>query len=185
MAEEEPKGRSPQEGEPAGEAQKKEDVPAAKRPTTEEKKAEPSPPQELIKADIGKRALAAIVDIVISYVIGLIPVIGWLIGAAYMALRDGFTFEPVDGQSLGKKLVNVRAVVASTGQRCDYMLSIKRNLPFIIPMIFMVIPVIGWLIGAILWVVAIVIEVILVITDENGERIGDKIAGTRVVEIKA
>ena len=139
----------------------------------------------MAKADIGKRAVAAIIDIVISYIVGPIPVIGWLIGAAYMALRDGFTFEPVNGQSLGKKLLNLRALVVETGQRCDYVLSIKRNLPFIIPMIFMVIPVVGWLIGAILYLVAIIIEVILVITDENGERIGDKIAGTRVIEIKS
>ena len=176
MAEEERKEESAQGN--AAEPEKKEETPV-------EKKEKPTPPQELAKADIGKRAVAAIIDIVISYIVGLIPVIGWLIGAAYMALRDGFTFEPVDGQSLGKKLLNLRAVVVETGQRCDYVLSIKRNLPFIIPRIFMVIPVVGWLIGAILYLVAIVIEVILVVTDENGERIGDKIAGTRVIEIKS
>ena len=102
-----------------------------------------------------------------------------------MALRDGFTFEPFMGQSLGKKLLNMRAVVLDTGENCDYILSIKRNLPFIIPMIFMVIPVVGWVIGGILWFAALVIEVVLVITDENGDRLGDKIAGTRVVEIQS
>ena len=179
MAEEERK-ESAQAGETPAEPEKKEDVPVEKK-----EKSVPTPPQELAKADIGKRAVAAIIDIVISYVVGLVPVIGWLIGAAYMALRDGFTFEPVDGQSLGKKLLNLRAVVVETGQRCDYVLSIKRNLPFIIPMIFMVIPVAGWLIGGILYLVAIIIEIILVVTDENGERIGDKIAGTRVIEMKS
>ena len=179
MAEEERKEESGAAGEGGAEPEEKEEALVEKN--AEEK---PSGPQELTKADIGKRAVAAIIDIVISYIVGLIPAIGWLIGAAYMALRDGFTFEPVDGQSLGKKLLNLRAVVVETGRRCDYVLSIKRNLPFIIPMIFMVIPVVGWIIGAVLYLVAIIIEIILVITDENGERIGDKIAGTRVIEIK-
>ena len=166
--------------ESAAEPQKKEEIPAKKK---EEPKI--TEPQDLAKADIGKRAVAAIIDIVISYIIGLIPIIGGLIGAAYMALRDGFTFEPFVGQSLGKKLLNLRAVVVESGENCDYMLSIKRNLPFIIPMIFMVIPVVGWIIGAVLWIIALIIEIILVITDENGERLGDKIAGTRVIEIQS
>ena len=166
--------------ESAAEPQKKEKI-------TEEKKEEreSTAPQELSKADIGKRAVAAVIDVVISYIVGLIPVIGWLIGAAYMALRDGLTFEPFVCQSLGKKLLNLRAVVVETGKNCDYGLSIKRNLPFIIPMIFMVIPVVGWIIGAVLWIIALIIEIVLVITDENGERLGDKIAGTRVIEIRS
>ena len=180
MAQEEKKKETAQTGESAVDPQKKVEESAG-----EKKEPEPSAPQDLSKADIGKRAVAAIIDVVISYIVGLIPVIGWLIGAAYMALRDGFTFEPFVGQSLGKKLLNLRAVVVETGGNCDYVLSIKRNLPFIIPMIFMVIPVVGWIIGAVLWVIALIIEVILVITDENGDRLGDKIAGTRVIEVKA
>jgi uncharacterized RDD family membrane protein YckC len=146
---------------------------------------QPSAPLKLSKADIGKRAVAAIIDVVISYIIGFVPIIGWLIGAAYMALRDGFTFEPVVGQSLGKKLLNLKAVVIDSGQKCDYMTSIRRNLPFIIPMVFMAVPVIGWIIGAVVWALALVVEVILVVTDENGDRLGDRIAGTRVIEINA
>lgn len=174
MADEERKEEGAQTGEGTPEPQAK-------------KKTETVPAQQdLSKADIGKRVVAAIIDVIISYVIGLIiPLVGGLIGAAYMALRDGFTFEPFVGQSLGKKLLNLKAVVVDTRGNCDYVTSIKRNLPFIIPMIFMVVPVVGWVIGSILWVVALIIEIILVITDENGDRLGDKIADTRVIEIKA
>ena len=181
MAEEGKKDQWAQSGADAPEFQKKEAPPAAEPAKAHEVK--PVAAEDLKKADVGKRAVAAIIDVVISYVVGLIPVIGWLIGAAYMALRDGFTFEPFVKQSLGKKLLNLRAVMVETGGSCDYLLSIKRNLPFIIPMIFMVVPVIGWIIGGILWLVALIIEIVLVITDENGERLGDKIAGTRVIEI--
>lgn len=180
MAEEERKEKSAQAKESAAEPKRKEQVPAEKK-----EEQEPAPAQEMVKADIGKRAIAFIIDIAISSLIGLVPVIGGLIAAAYIALRDGFTSEPFVGQSLGKKVLNLRTMVVGTGQTCDYGLSVKRNLPFFIPMVFWVIPFVGTIFGWVLLIVVLVIEALLTVTDENGERIGDKIAGTRVIEIKS
>lgn len=182
MAEEERKEESPQTGEGAAEPQKQEEGPGERR-----EDREPSPPPELAKVDLGKRAIAAYIDIAITIVLCIIPFIGWLIGVTYIALRDGFTLEPFVGQSLGKKLLNLRTVVAETGLPCDYVLSVKRNLIFIIPAASMVFK--GWhvgmILGTMLWGVAIVLESLLIVIDEKGERVGDKIASTRVVEIES
>jgi len=150
-------------------------------------KPQPAAPQ-LIKADIGKRAVAAMVDIAIAFFVGMIPIIGGIIGGAYMALRDGFTFEPVNGQSFGKKLFDLKAVSAVSGEPCDYMLSIRRNLPFVVPALSMVFSIFGKYVllgAAYIWLAVLVIEFLLAFTDPKGERLGDKIAGTRVVEISS
>ncbi len=48
---------------------------------------EPSP--QPVKADLGKRVIAAIIDGAIAGVMGLIPWVGGIIGGLYILLRDG------------------------------------------------------------------------------------------------
>ena len=51
--------------------------------------------------------------------------------------------------------------------------------------VFVIIPFLGWLISVLIAVVAgvlAVIELVLVITDPEGRRMGDKLAGTKVIE---
>ncbi len=140
------------------------------------------------KADLGKRAIAVIIDGVIASVIGFIPVIGGIIGAAYMLLRDGFSYEFMDHRSIGKKLIKLRPVKLD-GAPVDIETSIKRNWMFALGGIIQVllyIPVIGWLLIPIIGLVALVIgimEIIFVIKDEEGCRWGDKIANTKVIEV--
>ena len=133
------------------------------------------------KADLVKRFVAAVIDGIVAGVIGLVPFVGGLLGAAYMVVRDGLELEFMDGRSLGKKVMKLRPVRLD-GQPMDVETSIRRNVPFAIGPVIMVVPVIGWIVGAAVGLVIGVVESILVLTDAEGRRFGDRIAGTMVIE---
>jgi uncharacterized RDD family membrane protein YckC len=139
------------------------------------------------KADLAKRFLAALIDGLLCAVVGLIPILGGLAGAAYMLVRDGLDVDFMKRRSIGKQVMKLRPMRID-GQPMDLATSVKRNFLFMIGLIglpFFVIPIVGWGIGMLLGAVqliVVVIEVLLVLTDAEGRRMGDKIAGTRVVE---
>jgi len=140
------------------------------------------------KADLGKRFIAALIDGLLAGGVSLIPFIGGIIGAAYILVRDGLEVEFMDRRSIGKKLLKLRPVRLD-GQPMDVTSSLKRNFPLCIGAvgaIFMIIPLLGWIVAILLGLVAIVvaiIEAVLVLTDAEGRRMGDKFAGTKVVEV--
>jgi len=167
-------------------AEKKE---APQKKTTQEKKPVPAKasqiekPPSLTRADPGKRIAAAFIDGVPAYVISFFPFIGGLISAAYLALRDALPLSPQGGQSLGKRLFQLQAVRMPDGVPCDYATSLLRNLPFVVPALLMIRPGIGWIFGSVVWAAVFVVEALLVIADENGQRIGDRLAKTSVVDL--
>lgn len=134
------------------------------------------------KADLGKRIIAAIIDGVIAGVAGFIPIIGGLAGAAYMLIRDGLEVDFMDQRSLGKKVMKLRPVRID-GQPMDLVTSVKRNIPFAIGPLIMIIPILGWIIGPIVAMIIGIIEIILVLTDDEGRRMGDRFAETKVIEV--
>jgi hypothetical protein len=140
------------------------------------------------KAETSKRIVAAIIDAVISVLIGLIPWVGGIISAAYWVLRDGMELEFMDHRSVGKKLVKLRPLTAD-GQKLDMMMSVQRNWMFGLGglMWFLAyIPIIGWLLMVPVGLVALafgIVELIKVLTDEEGRRFGDVWAKTKVVEV--
>jgi sialidase-1 len=119
------------------------------------------------KATLRKRLCGAAVD---GLLVGSCLIASWharslaYAGAAmlYLLLRDAF-----GGQSLGKLLVGHVVVHVDTGQRCRLTGSMKRNLLLIVP-------------GATL--VAIVLEARTLVRDPQGQRLGDRVAHTQVVE---
>lgn len=142
------------------------------------------------KADTGKRALAFIIDLAVAWVLSaVIPTfIGPLLGALYLLLRDGFSFEYMDGRSLGKRLIGLRPVRLDGG-KMDFGTSASRNWTIALASLAGSFGVFGVLItlglvlllifgGAILQLV----EIVLTITDSEGRRLGDKFAGTVVIE---
>ncbi len=144
------------------------------------------------RVDIGKRAVALIIDAVIAViavVVGLVPIAGGIAATAYWLLRDGMDLEFMDHRSIGKKVMKLRPVTLD-GQPLDMEASIKRNWMFglggltqLFAMTF-----IGLVIAIPRGLVALVIgiiEIVLVFTDPEGRRIGDKMAGTRVIETDA
>jgi uncharacterized RDD family membrane protein YckC len=142
------------------------------------------------KADIVKRAIAAIIDGAIASILGLIPAVGGLIGAAYILFRDGFEYEFMDGRSVGKKLMKLRPVKLD-GQKMTLQDSAWRNWPLMFGSfisVLLVIPVIGWILIPIVALASLVIgiiELVSVLTNEEGRRWGDKMAGTKVLEVDA
>lgn len=119
------------------------------------------------KVDVWKRLLAALFDGVPALAAWLLyGRTGSLLGIAgalvYLLLRDG-----IGGQSLGKLLVGLVVVNVRTGLPGDLKDSAFRN-------VFVLIP------GANL--VAIVLETITLIRDPQGQRLGDRLAQTQVIE---
>ena len=119
------------------------------------------------KVDVWKRLLAATLD-------GMPAIAAWFlyqrsgawwgaaVAALYMLLRDG-----IGGQSLGKLLVGLVVVNVRTGQLCTWKDSVLRN-------VFVLIP------GA--NVVAVLLESVTIIRDPQGQRLGDRLAQTQVIE---
>jgi uncharacterized RDD family membrane protein YckC len=142
----------------------------------------------MVKADLTKRFLAALIDGGLAFVVGWVPVIGGLVAAAYMLLRDGLELEFMDRRSIGKKVMKLRPV-RHDGQPMDLVASAKRNWMFAlggIISLLMFIPILGWLLMIPVALAAFalgVIELVLVITDAQGRRLGDKIAATQVIEV--
>lgn len=145
-------------------------------------------PDAATKPDISKRAIAAIIDGAVAGALGLVPLVGWIASALYVLLRDGFDFEFMDGRSVGKKLMNLRPVRLDGG-KMDFATSAKRNWTICLGSLasfLLVIPFLGWVLYIPTLIAAIVlgiIELVRVFTDPEGRRLGDTVAGTRVIEV--
>jgi hypothetical protein len=119
------------------------------------------------KADVRKRLCAAMVDSLLVATSGMFALIlqsPWLpiVGALYLLLRDS-----VQGQSLGKLLFGLVVISLETGRPITLASSIRRNLIFLLP-------------GA--NIIAAFLETVTVIRDVQGQRLGDRLAHTHVIE---
>jgi RDD family len=119
------------------------------------------------KADARKRLLAAAVDLtavgaswLTYWTSGSIALL--LVGASYLIARDA-----IRGQSVGKLLLGLVVIDVATGRPCGLKGSLWRNALFLVP-------------GA--NVVAVVLEAITTLRDPQGQRLGDRVAQTQVVE---
>jgi uncharacterized RDD family membrane protein YckC len=151
------------------------------------------------KPDSAKRFLALFIDGIIAGVIygvlsavvsAIAPgniitkiwigaVVGGLAGGAYMLLRDGLDFDFMKGRSLGKKIIKLRPERLDGGPM-DLETSIKRNWTLCLGYLGAV-PVVGWILGLASLGLGIY-EIYKVLTDPQGRRWGDELAGTKVVE---
>jgi len=143
----------------------------------------------LTKADPVKRIIAFIIDAVASMIVGFIPLVGGIIGALYMLLRDALPIEALEYKSIGKKLLKLSVVkTEEPASKIDYATSARRNWMFAlgpIMLFFLFIPIIGWIIDILLGIavlILVIIEIVKLFTNEKGLRWGDKTAGTMVIE---
>jgi uncharacterized RDD family membrane protein YckC len=142
---------------------------------------------EAHKADLVKRFLAFLIDGVIAAIVSRIPWIGGILAALYILLRDGFDFEFMDHRSLGKRIMRLRPL-CDDGSPVTFGVSAARNWPLVVTslaVVLVLIPILGWLLIPLAWVgglILLLVEGFLTITDEQGRRWGDRLAGTRVVE---
>ena len=138
---------------------------------------------DLQKPDFIKRALAAIIDGVVMTILTLIPLLGKLLALIYLLLRDGLDFDFMRHRSLGKSLMKLKPVTLA-GEDLDLGTSAKRNITLALGSLAQLIK--GWaFLSWLLMLAAIVVglyEVYLVITDDKGRRLGDRLAETQVIE---
>ncbi len=119
------------------------------------------------KADIRKRMGAAALDgmaVLGTFFLyresGSIAFLG--VGAFYVLFRDA-----IKGQSIGKGVFGLVAIELETGRPTSLLGSLERNALFLLP-------------GA--NVVAVVLETGTILRDPQGQRLGDRLAQTQVVE---
>lgn len=95
--------------------------------------ASTTPPTLPVPASAGARFVAALIDGVFVVVVSNVPILGLVVGIAYGLVKDALPF--LDGQSLGKRAMGIRAVREATGEPItgDYVTSILRQLSLCIP----------------------------------------------------
>lgn len=90
------------------------------------------------EADLGKRIAAAVIDALVAVALGMavamvVNRLYYPMWAAYMLTRDSLPF--LDGQSIGKKLLNLRAVSESGKSLSgDWHAGLIRNISLAIPL---------------------------------------------------
>jgi uncharacterized RDD family membrane protein YckC len=132
------------------------------------------------KADLTLRGLARLADFTIAF--GLVtsaPGVGPLVAAAYLLLADGL----MQGQSPGKKIFGVKAVVPATRAPATFQESALRNAPFAAVTLFWALPIL-WPAFVLVGLPAIAYEAWQVWDEPLGRRLGDRIAETQVVDGK-
>lgn len=121
------------------------------------------------KANLRRRFAAAAVD---AFVV-LTGIIFWwtlqsalmlFAAAIYVLLRDALFAR---GQSVGKFLFGLHVIHVRTQERCSRLRSVARNAVFVVPGLNLV---------------GVVLESMTIVRDPQGERLGDLLAGTQVVE---
>lgn len=153
-----------------------------------------------------KRMVAAIIDYIVAAIpasiigipLGLMnsnlgALVQALIALAIFGLRDAMPIPALQGASIGKKVLGLKAL-RSDGAPCDFESSFKRNIPLMVGSItaafaalvgFVGIPIIGLIIsvlGGLVSFVVLIVETVKIFKDERGLRIGDLFASTYVYE---
>lgn len=114
------------------------------------------------RATAGQRFLAALIDNVIVTAISLVPLVGWIVGLVYVFTKDALPF--LNGQSLGKKAMNIRVVKADTQEPItgNFGANVLRQVSLLIP-------IFG------------IIDALMVFSDSQ-QRFGDRWANTIVIK---
>ncbi|MHB1645044.1 MAG: RDD family protein [bacterium] len=105
---------------------------------------------------------------------------GLMAGLLYLLIGDGF----FNGQSLGKKLIGLKVVTASDEKKIEFKDSIIRNMFLAVVLAFAFIPLFGMFLMFTAGLFIYGIEIYYIITNPIGERIGDRLAFTKVVDVK-
>jgi uncharacterized RDD family membrane protein YckC len=119
------------------------------------------------KADVRKRLYAGVLDglLVVSCAMLFQRLASWpflVLGAIYVLLRDG-----VRGQSVGKFFFGLVVMHLESGKPATLLTSAKRNILLLVPGVN---------------VAALLLEVRAIWRDPQGQRLGDRLAQTQVVE---
>ena len=117
-------------------------------------------------------SLVFLLDVVLPHPAGV------LLGLLYTLLQDAMW----GGQSLGKRLLKLRVRNVETNAPCSLRESALRNSTIGVAFFFGIIPFWGWIILLLLGIPLFIMEVYLMKNKPRGERLGDLMAETRVVQ---
>ena len=132
-------------------------------------------PGETAKAGLLLRTIAKLVDfVIIALAIEAVPRVGYFAGLIYLLISDGL----FDGRSLGKKLIRLRVISMETDAPATFRNSMVRNITFTASLLLYKIPLIGWFFASLI----LVLEFLLMMGNEEGMRLGDVLANTKVME---
>ena len=132
------------------------------------------------KADLTLRGLARLADFTIAFGMATsAPGVGPLVAAAYLLVADGL----LQGQSPGKRIFGVRAVVPATRAPAGFQESMLRNAPFAVVTVFWSLPIL-WPAFFLVGLPVIGYEAWQVWDEPLGRRLGDRLAETQVVDGK-
>ncbi len=137
------------------------------------------------KANLLNRTIAKTIDFLIVVALyEMMPKIGFVAGITYLLIADGL----FEGRSIGKRITGLKVIIydsADTTAACGFRESIFRNFPFAIGYILFgilkAVPLIGGIISFVVIAAIPLFEIIVMLGNEEGMRLGDEIANTRVV----
>jgi uncharacterized RDD family membrane protein YckC len=138
------------------------------------------------KADLTLRLLARLVDLTLAFAVANVArEAGPPLAALYLLVADGL----MEGQSIGKRIFGVRAVVLppkglTRGRPAGYRESVLRNAPFALVGLFYGLTLVGWLLLFVVGLPIVAFEAYMAWSDRLGIRIGDIFADTQVVDGK-
>jgi uncharacterized RDD family membrane protein YckC len=140
-----------------------------------------------VKVSVLNRVFAKLIDLLIVVTLAaILPYpLGPILGFLYSIFGDGMNFGPFLGQSVGKKVMKLQAVHLIDKRPANFRDSAYRNAPVGVATFFAIIPVWGWLILGIIGLPLMAIEIYLMLSVENGHRLGDVMGDTEVVELPA
>jgi uncharacterized RDD family membrane protein YckC len=132
------------------------------------------------KADLTLRGLARLADFTIAFGVATsAPGVGPLVAAFYLLVADGL----MHGQSPGKKIFGVKAVLPTTRAPAGFQESMLRNAPFALAALFWALPLL-WPVFFVVGLPIIGYEAWLAWDEPLGRRLGDRLAETQVVDGK-
>lgn len=102
---------------------------------------------------------------------------GLILGVIYLCISDSL----YEGQSIGKRMMGFGVISTIDGSPCSTWQSFIRNLPFTVPLFFLIFPFWGWIFSAIFAVPLAAMEVYFLFKDKSPHRLGDIMADTTVI----
>lgn len=138
-----------------------------------------------------ERIVAALLDGIIAsgltaFLSGA-PLLGGLVGGAYLVARDGFEVGPLRFRSVGKYVMGL-GLVRLDGRPLTLETSVQRNWMLGLTSVagaFVVVPIVGGALASLVsfaGLALILFEIYNVLADPAGRRWGDRLGKTKVVE---
>ena len=139
-----------------------------------------------LKVHAVDRYMAKGLDLIIMVVVALVfSVIWYPLGALCAVLYAFFHDNFRNGISPGKMIIGLKVIrYPHEDQQMSWKISATRNLSIGIFAVFAVIPMIGWILMFLVGIPLLTFEAYLIYSMESGYRLGDILAGTKVVSIR-